>query len=227
MICAGLVFWNCIFCQMSDLASSPLITGDPDSREEKYRRRAPTDWFLRQAAAVATNQQLHLLTLAGGGKRWWSLLPRKGEEQRDGWSFSSWQPSPFSPSSLSSHIWPGKLEHFFLDPFYLDMLIAGVALTTLFWTRWTTLTSESVAQFRRGTNDWGKICIWSLASFAPFVIHAAFQVTFSKLWTSKLGAIGIFFDKIENCTQLGVGPLEYLCLQWIYITFWYLLYCIE
>jgi len=29
------------------LASSPLITGDPDSREEKYRRRAPTDWFIR------------------------------------------------------------------------------------------------------------------------------------------------------------------------------------
>lgn len=31
----------------SALASSPLITGDPDSREEKYKRRAPTDWFLR------------------------------------------------------------------------------------------------------------------------------------------------------------------------------------
>jgi len=33
--------------ELSDLASSPLITGDPDSREEKYKRRAPTDWFLR------------------------------------------------------------------------------------------------------------------------------------------------------------------------------------
>jgi len=33
--------------EVSDLASSPLITGDPDSREEKYKRRAPTDWFLR------------------------------------------------------------------------------------------------------------------------------------------------------------------------------------
>jgi len=33
--------------EVGDLASSPLITGDPDSREEKYRRRAPTDWFLR------------------------------------------------------------------------------------------------------------------------------------------------------------------------------------
>ena len=29
------------------MASSPLITGDPDVGEEKYRRRAPTDWFLR------------------------------------------------------------------------------------------------------------------------------------------------------------------------------------
>jgi len=32
---------------LGDLASSPLITGDPDSREEKYKRRAPTDWFFR------------------------------------------------------------------------------------------------------------------------------------------------------------------------------------
>lgn len=80
-ICADIEI--ALSCQISDLASSPLITGDPDSREEKYRRRAPTDWFLRQAAAAATNQhrQLYLLTFAGGGKRWWSLLPRKGEEQ--------------------------------------------------------------------------------------------------------------------------------------------------
>ena len=32
---------------LGDLASSPLIAGDPDSREEKYRRRAPTDWCIR------------------------------------------------------------------------------------------------------------------------------------------------------------------------------------
>ena len=36
-----------LLSKLSDLASSPLITGDPDSREEKYKRRAPTDWFLR------------------------------------------------------------------------------------------------------------------------------------------------------------------------------------
>ena len=29
------------------LASSPLITGDPDSEGNKYKRRAPTDWFFR------------------------------------------------------------------------------------------------------------------------------------------------------------------------------------
>ena len=40
-------FFYGTFSQLSDLASSPLITGDPDSREEKYKRRAPTDWFLR------------------------------------------------------------------------------------------------------------------------------------------------------------------------------------
>ena len=40
-------FYYGTFSQLSDLASSPLITGDPDSREEKYKRRAPTDWFLR------------------------------------------------------------------------------------------------------------------------------------------------------------------------------------
>ena len=30
-----------------DLAKSPLITGDPDSEGNKYRRRPPTDWLLR------------------------------------------------------------------------------------------------------------------------------------------------------------------------------------
>ena len=32
---------------MGGLATSPLITGDPDSEGNKYKRRAPTDWFLR------------------------------------------------------------------------------------------------------------------------------------------------------------------------------------
>ena len=32
---------------MGSLATSPLITGDPDSEGNKYKRRAPTDWFLR------------------------------------------------------------------------------------------------------------------------------------------------------------------------------------
>ena len=33
--------------EMSDLAKSPLIAGDPDSEGNKYKRRAPTDWLLR------------------------------------------------------------------------------------------------------------------------------------------------------------------------------------
>jgi len=32
---------------VGSLATSPLITGDPDSEGNKYKRRAPTDWFLR------------------------------------------------------------------------------------------------------------------------------------------------------------------------------------
>ena len=32
---------------VADLAKSPLITGDPDSEGNKYRRRPPTDWLLR------------------------------------------------------------------------------------------------------------------------------------------------------------------------------------
>jgi len=32
---------------VGDLASSPLIAGDPDSEGNKYKRRTPTDWFIR------------------------------------------------------------------------------------------------------------------------------------------------------------------------------------
>jgi len=32
---------------VSDLAHSPLIAGDPDSEGNKYKRRTPTDWFIR------------------------------------------------------------------------------------------------------------------------------------------------------------------------------------
>ena len=42
---------------LGDLASSPLIAGDPDSREEKYRRRAPTDWCIR--CCTTTTHQNH------------------------------------------------------------------------------------------------------------------------------------------------------------------------
>ena len=31
----------------ADLAKSPLLAGDPDSQNNKYKRRAPTDWLLR------------------------------------------------------------------------------------------------------------------------------------------------------------------------------------
>ena len=34
--------------EVGGLANSPLITGDPDSEGNKYKRRAPTDWFFRQ-----------------------------------------------------------------------------------------------------------------------------------------------------------------------------------
>ena len=33
--------------EWSELAKSPLISGDPDSEGNKYKRRAPTDWLLR------------------------------------------------------------------------------------------------------------------------------------------------------------------------------------
>ena len=38
--------------EMSDLAKSPLIAGDPDSEGNKYKRRAPTDWLLRWVTLV-------------------------------------------------------------------------------------------------------------------------------------------------------------------------------
>jgi len=53
-----------------DLAKSPLITGDPDSEGNKYRRRPPTDWLLRwwrtmmKPAAQRRRTAVHWLMLA-------------------------------------------------------------------------------------------------------------------------------------------------------------------
>ena len=79
---SGMSFIKNIFYQISDLASSPLITGDPDSREEKYKRRAPTDWFLRQALAAAAaltyqHRQINLL-------RWWKTMMKPAAQKRRG-----------------------------------------------------------------------------------------------------------------------------------------------
>jgi len=52
------------------LANSPLITGDPDSEGNKYKRRAPTDWFFRwwktmmKPAAQRRRSLIHWVMLA-------------------------------------------------------------------------------------------------------------------------------------------------------------------
>jgi len=56
--------------EVGGLTSSPLITGDPDSEGNKYKRRAPTDWFIRwwktmmKPAAQRRRSLLHWVMLA-------------------------------------------------------------------------------------------------------------------------------------------------------------------
>jgi len=56
--------------EVGGLANSPLITGDPDSEGNKYKRRAPSDWFFRwwktmmKPAAQRRRSLIHWMMLA-------------------------------------------------------------------------------------------------------------------------------------------------------------------
>ena len=157
---------NNIFYQISDLASSPLITGDPDSREEKYKRRAPTDWFLRQAVAAAViYQQANKFAQVVEN---YDETCRSKKTRSNGMGGCSPLGSPRSFHSCCSLLISGRVNSFIPKFISMRLLFAGVAPTTLFLTRWTTLILESVVQFRRDNNKQPRYLIRTSASFGGF-----------------------------------------------------------